>query len=317
MRESTSTLLKHYQVRKTIEQKTTFINWLNEHAKTYDYEITTQTFKDGKGRNLIVGDIKEAEVIITAHYDTPPNAFLPVITVVGSIPMYILSQLFAFIPIGIAMWIFARIFANVPILGFLVPFFATHIPLISLFILGGWSIQMMMGFANKNNANDNTSGVSVLLSTLEEIPTDLRKKACFVFFDEEEKGLEGAKEFKKSNIGVIKDKPLINFDCVAHGKHILFIAKKEFRNSRFNETLTTAIGEAAFVKKAINYVYPSDQLIFKNSVGVTVVNKIPLIGFYLGRLHSALDTKFNADHIETLSEITIKFIKSSVKTTEN
>jgi len=174
----------------------------------------------------------------------------------------------------------------------------------------------MFGFANRKNANDNTSGVSVLVSLLEDLPVSQRNRVCFVFFDEEEKGLIGAKDFKETYPQETRDKPLINFDCVAHGKHLLFITKKEFRESRFNNILTEVIENKALAKKAWKYVYPSDQLLFKNSIGVAAAHKIPLLGYSLSRLHSSFDTKFNTKNIETLNLMMIEFIEKMPITDE-
>ena len=168
---------------------------------------------------------------------------------------------------------------------------------------------MMRGFANRKNANDNTSGVVVLLSLLEDLSDEKRCKVCFVFFDEEEKGLKGSKVFKDRYYDKIRRKPLINFDCVAHGKHLMFITKKEFRESKFNDILAEVTKDKALVKEARKYVYPSDQLIFKNSVGVAALHKAPLLGYYLSRLHSRLDSKFNANNIEALNQMMIAFIE--------
>jgi len=168
---------------------------------------------------------------------------------------------------------------------------------------------MMVGFANQKNANDNTSGVSVLLSLLEDLPYDMRSKVCFVFFDDEEKGLVGSKFFKNAYDKETRFKPLINFDCVAHGRHLMFITKKEFRESKFNEILAEITESKALMKEAKKYVYPSDQLIFKNSVGVAALHKMPVLGYYLSRLHSRFDSEFDVSNIEALNQMMVKFIE--------
>ena len=168
---------------------------------------------------------------------------------------------------------------------------------------------MMRGFANRKNANDNTSGVAVLLSLLEDLPLDQRNKVCFVFFDDEEKGLGGSKAFKRQYRKKIGFKPLINFDCVAHGRHLMFITKKEFNESRFSENLIEVTEGKALIKEAKKYIYPSDQFIFKNGVGVVALHKMPILGYYLSRLHSRFDKKFSIDNIETLNQMMIAFIE--------
>ena len=319
MRISIKELLDNYQVRRSFKQKQIFIQWMRKHADEHGYKLDEQHYKRDQGRNLIVGNPQTAEIILSAHYDTPPNALFPITTIVGSIPMYILGQVFIFLPVIAILWLMERvvkaIFGGVGFWSTMVPFLWFEISLWALILLILWCLQMTIGFANRKNANDNTSGVAVLLSVLEDLPCDKRSKVCFVFFDDEEKGLVGSKFFKKSYYNRIKFTPLINFDCVAHGQHLMFITRKGFRESRFNEILTEVTqlplvtGGKALVKAANKYIHPSDQLNFPNSVGVVALHKIPVFGYYLSRLHSRFDKKFNVDNIETLNQIMIDFIE--------
>jgi hypothetical protein len=313
MRASIKTLLDQYQIRKTYKQKQAFIEFMRSHAYEHGYKLEEQHYKRGRGKNLMVGNPETAEVIVTAHYDTPPNALMPIATVVGNVPMYIISQFLVFLPVLVVFWILQLlitvIFGGIGIFAAPTFFFGLQISLFMLIMLILWCFQMMMGIANKNNANDNTSGVSVLLSLLEDLPRDQRSKVCFVFFDEEEKGLEGSKSFKKFYFEDIRHKPLINFDCVGYGKHLMFITKKEFRESKFNQLLTETTNGKALMKEARHYVYASDQLIFKNSVGVAALHKTPILGYCLSRLHSRFDNRFSSDNIEELNQIMIKFIE--------
>ena len=317
MRKSVQTLLDQHQIRKTRKQKQAFVAFMKEHAKAHGYRVEEQLYKRGRGRNLIVGNLKEAQAIVTAHYDTPPNALMPIATVVGSVPIYILSQLFVFLPVIGLFWliqyVLTWIVGDIGVWASPTFFFGLDIPLFVFVMLILWCFQMMMGVANRKNANDNTSGVSVLLSMLEDLPTDQRQKVCFVFFDEEEKVLEGSKMFKRMYFEEIGEKPLINFDCVGHGKHLMFIAKKAFASSTLHPLLEEAVQSKAMIKPAKRYVYASDQLIFKNSIGVAALHKLPLVGYYLSRLHSSFDTKFSVENIETLTQIMVDFVRKLEK----
>lgn len=323
MRASIKEVLDNYQVRKTVKQKQKFIHWLKTHAAEYGYQLNEQDYKKGHGKNLIVGNPETAEIFLTAHYDTPANALFPIATIIGNIPLYLLSQLLIFLPILVIFWfvyfLVSTIFGELSYLSLMTPFFWFEIPVLTFALLILWCMQMMFGFANRKNANDNTSGVAVLLSLLEDLPINQRNRVCFVFFDEEEKGLIGSKKFRELYQKETRFKPLINFDCVAHGKKLMFITKKEFRESKFNDILIGVTEEASgdvLVKEARKYVYPSDQLLFKNGVGVAAVHKIPVFGYYLSRLHSPFDTKFNANHIEALNLMMIEFIKRIPDTNE-
>ena len=313
MRASVKELLDSYQVRRTFRQKQRFADWLKQHATLHGYQLNEQQYKKGLGRNLIVGNPKKAEVFLTAHYDTASNALFPITTVVGNIPIYILSQAFIFLPISAVLWLLHQavnvIFGDLGLWSETMPFLWFEVSLLTLTLFIVWAFQMMMGFANRKNANDNSSGVAVLLTLLEDLPRNQRDKVCFVFFDDEEKGLVGSKFFRKIYYEETRFKPLINFDCVAHGRHLMFITKKEFRDSKFNDILAEVTDNKALIKEARKYVYPSDQIIFKNSVGVAALHKASVMGYYLSRLHSRFDSKFDVANIETLNQMMTEFIE--------
>jgi len=319
-RTSINELLEKHLVRKTQKQKQAFCDWLTAHSKQHHYSIDEQTYKKGHGKNLVIGSVEKADVILTAHYDTAPHAILPITTLVGSIPKYLLGQLLIISPIvllttglGILISFFiSTIFGGVRTEG-TTYVYVFEVLIFSLIFISLWSWQMMFGFANQKNVNDNTSGVAVLIALLEDLAPELREKICFVFFDEEEKGLEGAKAFKRAHLHKMASKPLINFDCVGHGEHLMFITKKQFRESALNDFLVEATEGKALMKPANRYLYPSDQILFKNSIGVTAVHHLPGFGFYLSRLHSKFDVKFNEDNVEGLKEIVADFIENMKK----
>lgn len=300
-------LLDKYQVRKTYKQKSEFIDWLNGKSKEMDYELIVDEYSK-KGRNLVVGDVGKAEVILTAHYDTQPNFFLPMITGINWIG-FIISQIFIVIVLiylsdlvgSLSKYIVGEEWGST--IGFVV---------LVIFLF-----QMTYGIANKNTANDNTSGVATLLWIMEDIPIELREKVLFVFFDEEEKGLIGSKAFKGLYGEKIENIPLINFDCVSNGDNLGFIKKKAFRNSKYsdllNESVINIIGsnkvdKKYFIGSALEYIYPSDQLRFKNSVGVAALKYIPIFGYFLNGIHNSRDKVFMEENIELLKDTMMDFV---------
>lgn len=69
MRKSSQELLDNYQIRKSKTEKTAFIDWLEQQLGNQNYLLKKEHYeKDGV--NLIVGDLKKAKIILTAHYDT-------------------------------------------------------------------------------------------------------------------------------------------------------------------------------------------------------------------------------------------------------
>ncbi len=181
-------------------------------------------------------------------------------------------------------------------------------------------VQIKRGIANKHTANDNTSGVATLLAILEDLPEYDRDKVCFVFFDQEELGLVGSQKFKQRYANEILKKPLINFDCVSDGDTLFFVTKKKFRMTTYNNLLIKSVNEVItgtdkFYKfgTALKHIYTSDQIIFKNSVGVAAAKKLPIFGYYLSRIHTGRDTKFDSNNIEYLNKIMLNFIRGIKK----
>ena len=89
-----------------------------------------------------------------------------------------------------------------------------------MFALIIMQFQLTHGIRNKHNANDNTSGVLTLLYIMKKLPPNMRNKVCFVFFDNEEKGLLGSKAMNKKYKDLFLAKLVINFDCVGNGKEL-------------------------------------------------------------------------------------------------
>ena len=308
MKKSTETLLEKYQVRKTKKQKQEFAAWLKSHCSAHGYTLREEQYSES-GNNLIVGDVQSAELILAAHYDTPPNFGLPVMMGFSNWIFFSISQIIMLVPM---LLLYAVSFFFV--LPFFGPGFFSAIPLLLMVV---YAAQMMFGIANKHNANDNTSGVATLVSILEELPEEERKKVCIVFFDQEELGLVGSKKFYNKYQEIVKHKPLINFDCVSDGSTLTFVVKKKFQNSKYFELLQKASDESVKESKKINRfasafwnIYPSDQLHFPCGVGVVAAKKAPLLGYYIDRLHSACDTRFDNENIGLLTDTMLQFIRT-------
>lgn len=312
MNDSIKTLLENFQVRKTKHQKNNFKCWLGEHLSSYGYVLKEDRYSKS-GANLIVGDVGSADIIITAHYDTPPNAIFPILMMFSNWATFILSQIVVLIPIFLILFIY--VYFNSTILvtpdssSISFPIFAP------ILILLAYAIQIAIGFANKHTANDNTSGVATLISILEKLNPKHRGKVCAVFFDQEELGLIGSSRFYKKYNSMVKNKPVINFDCVSDGDTLCFVCKKAFRKSKYNEILSTSIANVPLLEnkhfhvvKAINFPFTSDQLNFPHGVGVVAAKRVPVLGYYIDKIHTSLDTKFDENNIDTLTNVIVNMM---------
>jgi Zn-dependent M28 family amino/carboxypeptidase len=171
--------------------------------------------------------------------------------------------------------------------------------------LGAFVWMMFGGIPNPHTVNDNTSGVCLLVRLLETLPPELRDKCCFVFFDNEENGLLGSAAFYKAHKEALRDKPMLNFDCLSDGDQIrLFPGKKA-------DAAWVAALEQAFrgrgdrtvvVQKPGRGRYPSDQIRFPQGVGVAAFRKAKFWGLYISRIHTKRDTVWQEENLALLRD---------------
>ncbi len=298
-------ILEQYQIRKTNKEKTRFIEYIKSRLEKAGYDskqdITIEENGIGifKSRNIVVGDSKNAKILLSAHYDTCavlpfPNLMSPTNPII-----FILAQL----GLGMLMLIIPAILAvllSVLTNNMLDEYFTYLALLIALLI------HIMFGYKNKHTANDNTSGVITITRILEALPKEMRSKVCVIYFDNEEKGLFGSSFFYEKHKKEVKDKVLYNFDCVGDGKEVVFLFKRKARKDEKYTQLLEVLQECIkdhdvglLIKHMKPMMFSSDQMYFKKGVGVCAVRKSP-VGRYVARIHTPFDTKCRQENIEYL-----------------
>lgn len=145
-----------FPVRKSKVQKAQFRQYVLQKAQEMGY---TARMEENKAictnRNIVVGDVDKAKVLVTAHYDTPATVGLPNVMLPMNRPMFYLVQ-----------------------------------ALIGLYCL--MMYLLLAGVPNPHNVNDNTSGVCGVLALMESFAAEKPEEIAFVLFDNEEKGLAKA-----------------------------------------------------------------------------------------------------------------------------
>ncbi|MBE5947452.1 MAG: M28 family peptidase [Lachnospiraceae bacterium] len=307
-------ILLKYEIRKSNKEKTAFIDYMKERlaAAGYDSEKDVKVEEKGRGlfksRNIVVGNPKEAKVLFGGHYDTCawmpfPNFMAPTSTVLFW-GYQILLVVMMIVPTALIGFVAGFIFDSG-----VVAYFTF------LFALFALLIQLMVGFRNKHTANDNTSGIITLTHILEKMPEEMRSKVCVIYFDNEEKGLLGSAFFYNKHRKQIKDKMLINFDCVGDGDHIVTMANGKSRDDAkyplFVETLEKAAegSQVHYLCRKMKFMmFPSDQANFKKGIGVCSLKKSP-IGLYVARIHTYFDTKCRRENIDYLTKSMVSFVE--------
>lgn len=301
MNEISAEIFEKYQTRKTKKQKTRFIEFL----KTHFPELKIEKGGFGGNRNIVIGDVESAKAVLTAHYDT--CALLP-------IPNFIMPKrpVISFC-YGIVIALPILILA---IFGGALAGFITKNPEI-----GGLSealifwilfILMFAGKASKTTANDNTSGVITLIEILSTMSEEERAQTCFVFFDNEENGLLGSAFFAKKHKKIMKNKLLINFDCVSDGDYLMLIANKKAydeHSEKLKNAFSETEGKTVLIEKEKGIYYPSDQKNFKKNIGVASF-KNGKFGLYMDKIHTKKDTAFDEKNIAVLVSGIRKFLEA-------
>lgn len=307
MTETTREIFETYQIRKSNKQRKAFRDYVIGKANEYGFSYKTEKSLLG-AENIIIGDINSAKVVYTAHYDTCARLPFPNFITPKNFFVYLLYQLL------IVVVFFAFSFA----IGFLNGILAALLNLsdsaIFFLILATYWIFILLLFAgpaNKHTANDNTSGVTVLLDIMTALPDEDKEKVAFIFFDLEESGLIGSSFFARKHKKAMKNKLLINFDCVSDGEHILFALRK--KSKQYKDAISQAFNDNGNLTVEVatkGVFYPSDQMNFPCGVGVAGLKKSKFSGtLYMNRIHTKKDTVYREENIEFLKNGSLKLIK--------
>ena len=296
------TLLQTHPIRKSKAQKKAFRDWFVEEAARMGYTATVHT--KGSSNNLVVGDPESAQVTYTAHYDTPAVMPLPNFLTPKNLLIYILYQLvivFIFLVVCMGSGVLVGWLTKEPLWGSLVSMVAWFVLL----------ILMLAGPANKNCANDNTSGVAAVMEIMARLPEAERQKAAFILFDNEELGLLGSSAYASTHKHFKKNGLLINLDCVGDGEHLFFFANKKTRAlpqyAQLCETMEAQEGRVAHMDEMEKAIYPSDQANFKYGIAVCACNKKKVIGYYVDKIHTKKDTVCDQINLDFLADGLVAF----------
>ena len=296
-------VLHQFPVRKTKKQKQEFRDAVCTYARELGYECSVER-RNLSCQNVLFGDPEKANYLVTAHYDTCAALPVPNFLIPCNLAVFILQQLVLWCGI-ILVSAFLGAVAGL-VLG------ETAVPVVCCVILFGIIALMLLGPANKSNANDNTSGVVTLLEILRTMPENQRDKVCFVLFDQEEAGLIGSSFYRSQHRKASDHQIVLNLDCVGDGDHLMMFPTKKLKKDRKKLTsLYRACGY--FGKKSLVVhekgfaIYPSDQMVFPYGVGICALRKSK-VGLYVGKIHTSKDTVLEETNVNILRAALTSFI---------
>ena len=302
-------VLKQFPVRFHKKQKAAFREAVCEYARSQGYTVNVEEGSLGS-RNVVIGDPEKAKHVISAHYDTCARMLIPNFITPFNIGIFILYALaitaMVMIPAvggSIAVAVLTRSY-----LAWCVSFYG--ITCLLLFLVA-------FGPPNKNNSNDNTSGVVAVLELLNRVPEADREKICFVLFDLEEMGLIGSESYRRAHKTATNWQVLWNLDCIGDGDDVVLIPSKKLKKDENKMKLlrkcANCYGEKSItVYEKAGAFYPSDQLNFPFGVGIAALKK-SRFGLYLGRIHTKYDTILEETNINILCSAILSAIADSAE----
>lgn len=298
-------VLRSFPVRKSRKQKKLFRDSVQSYLKVIGYDCVIENGSMG-AKNIVIGKPETAKYLITAHYDTPANMILPNLVTPCNLIVYLLYQILV-----VVLFILASV-----AIGMLANFLIDDAELsVQVGMLAYWVLLLLMMFgpANKNNYNDNTSGVIAVLETAKSIPTAYRDKVCFVLFDLEEAGLVGSSSYQKAHKLQTVNQVVINLDCVGDGNEIvMFPTKKLKKDDQKLADLRRICGiwgekSIALKEKGFSF-YPSDQANFPYGVGVGAFHRSSWAGLFYARIHTKKDTVLEETNINILRAALVSLV---------
>lgn len=299
-------LLGPQQVRKTDKQKTAFIDWVCAWARKQEIPVSVET--SGKhivSRNIVFGDVDKARTILTAHYDTCAGMLLPNFSTPGCLPLFVLEQ-----TVLTLLIVLGGVLAGNGVQALLPqsmhPLAAGAISWIAGFAGAALVLMLMLaGPANPHTANDNTSGVLLILMAMQRLKD--KSGIAFVLFDNEEKGLFGSQAFIKAHPQAAR-RFLVNFDCVGDGDTLLYTGMKGGMRMPQAKRLLCAMEEIAprYGMKTVSgdfpkWIYPSDQMLFPRGTAFAALKGSRVL--YMDRIHTSRDTVLEERNICCLLDV--------------
>ncbi|MDR0929529.1 MAG: Zn-dependent exopeptidase M28 [Oscillospiraceae bacterium] len=300
-------ILKNYPIRNSESEKEAFRAWAVAQAEDAGVPAAVETL--GEHRNIVMGDLENARVLFTAHYDTPKRALFPNLMLPTHRALAVAYQFAVLMPI-IALGLLAFHLVLGGDLG-------RRAPAALAFMVVYYGLWFLMTRAGKNrsNANDNSSGVAAVMMLLRALPAPSREGVAFVLFDNEEKGKRGSKAFAKAHTSLKESALCINLDCIGHGKHLLAVVSEQAMAGKAYPALEGALQNVPGMQTVfLNHRHAklnSDQMHFRHSVGLAACLKSRRGLYYTPRIHTSRDTIADDSNIAAISDALRTFCESN------
>lgn len=301
-------VLHQFPIRKNGKQKRAFRAEVMDYAHKLGYAARLEKGSMG-AENIVIGQPETAKYLVTAHYDTPASIGLPNFITPCNLPLFLLFQillvgLLLVVTIGAAFLVGCVTGQE----DFMLPTWYV--------LYFGLLLLMMVGPANRHNANDNTSGVVTVLEIMTSLPENQRQKVAFVLFDLEEVGLVGSSSYRKAHKKQTDSQLVLNLDCVGDGDALMMfptakLKKREEKLAKL-EAMCRYCGEKSIRLHRRGFAYcPSDHKNFPNAVGIMAFREKKGVGLYCGRIHTWRDTVLEMTNVNILRAAIISMVSAA------
>lgn len=301
-------LNQYYPIRKSEDDKHIFRRYILEDMKKKGIDCHVEETNDGKNKNIVIGNPASAKAVFSAHYDTPAQSLFPNIMLPKDRALFYAYQ---FVPVIFLLIISLALsyYFGIVLLN------NTALYSVSFLVLyyGGFFL-MMRAFSNKNNYNDNTSGVATVLTIIDNLSPEALKNVAFILFDNEEKGKKGSMAYFKDHTAEMNEKFLLNFDCVGNGDNIIFIAQKGAMDSAEYSVLKKSFtDEINFTTDFCTYKdgdSNSDHKSFPWGVACIACKKSKKGILYTPNIHTPKDVVVDNGNVDFLTKNILNFVKN-------
>lgn len=289
-----------HPIRRKAEQKEAFRQWAVQEITRLGYPVKVEKNGTAGHANIVVGSPDTTPLLLTAHYDTAAASLLPSVFLPRNLPLYLvyvvlMVLLLMVVSLLLTTW-------TTTVLGH--PDLAKVLWILCYLGLLLWHTRG--GIPNKNNVNDNTSGVAALMTLMASLPEQHRDKVAFILFDNEEKGMAGSKAYAKEHLQVGYTRLAVNLNCIGVGENLLVVSTKLARKHReftyLQKHLSALNSHPVHFADSLFNACNSDWKSFKCGVNLSACRRRRLIGFYVPHLHTKKDIQADEHGIAAICQ---------------
>lgn len=207
--------------RFTKRQKNAFLRYMGNRAAELDCKAVVDGSGQGMGggcRNLYLGNIKRASVILTAPYDTPSRLLWPGMGYYPADPArnliresvaMALNLILAALLVGAYYLLVMR--RLLPLGGF-----APWWSMVGMLAVAATAFKLIFGFANRRNYSRNSASIVTALEYQKQQGRDV----AVALLDRSCCGYEGYRQLAQYLGGMAQSKRVLMLDCVASGSEL-------------------------------------------------------------------------------------------------